>query len=86
MSRSRWKFYYTPYSLIKWNPSEDKKKKRVFYRTFFRNCTITPKLVGLNLKIYNGMNYVTITITKDMIGQKLGEFSPTRKRPIFKKK
>eukprot|EP00466_Bigelowiella_natans_P004186 jgi/Bigna1/86255/estExt_fgenesh1_pg.C_90126 len=51
-------------------------------RTQSRRSTIIPEFVGLRFEIHNGKDYKPITITEDMIGHKLGEFSPTRKRAI----
>ncbi|RKP11014.1 hypothetical protein THASP1DRAFT_12066 [Thamnocephalis sphaerospora] len=49
-------------------------------KTDKRACTILPSFVGLKFQIHNGKDYVPITITEEMVGHKLGEFSPTRKR------
>jgi ribosomal protein S19 len=45
-------------------------------RTQARSATILPNFVGLTFEIHNGKDYVPITITEDMVGHKLGEFSP----------
>lgn len=45
-------------------------------RTQARSATILPNFVGLKFEIHNGKDYVPITITEDMVGHKLGEFSP----------
>lgn len=44
-------------------------------RTQARSATILPSFVGMNFEIYNGKVYTPITITEDMVGHKLGEFS-----------
>ena len=51
--------------------------KRVI-RTWSRRSTITPELVGHTLAIYNGKKFFPVYITENMVGHKLGEFSPTR--------
>lgn len=51
-----------------------------------RSSEIVPAFLGLNFKIYNGKNYVELTVTDDMIGHKFGEFSFTRSKFLFKKK
>ncbi|KAG6100449.1 mitochondrial ribosomal small subunit component [Claviceps sp. LM220 group G6] len=51
-------------------------------RTQARSATILPNFVGLIFEIHNGKDYHQITITEDMVGHKLGEFSPTRKPHI----
>ncbi|KAK6350503.1 mitochondrial ribosomal small subunit component [Orbilia javanica] len=48
-------------------------------KTQARSCTILPNFVGLNFLVHNGKTYVPVHITEDMVGYKLGEFSPTRK-------
>ncbi|GJC83805.1 37S ribosomal protein S19, mitochondrial [Colletotrichum liriopes] len=52
-------------------------------RTQARSATILPNFVGLKFQVYNGKTYIDVTITEDMVGHKLGEFSPTRKPFIW---
>lgn len=49
-------------------------------KTTARACTILPSFVGARFQVHNGKDYLPVTVTEDMIGHKLGEFSPTRKR------
>jgi small subunit ribosomal protein S19 len=51
-----------------------------------RSFIIIENLVGVRIEIYNGLKYIPLEITENMVGQRLGEFSPTRKKPVFKKK
>lgn len=51
-----------------------------------RNSVITPCYIGQKLKIHTGKTFSVIEITKDMLGHKFGEFSPTRETFVFKKK
>jgi small subunit ribosomal protein S19 len=51
--------------------------KRVV-KTWSRRSTIVPEMVGLTLAIYNGKKFVPVYVTENMVGHKLGEFSPTR--------
>lgn len=51
-----------------------------------RNVEIVPNFVGYKFKVHNGKNFVNINITEDMIGHKIGEFSTTREKFVFKKK
>lgn len=51
-----------------------------------RATTITKQMIGLKFQIYNGIRFFPITITSDMIGHRVGEFAPTRKKPVAKKK
>ncbi|POR35711.1 37S ribosomal protein S19, mitochondrial [Tolypocladium paradoxum] len=55
-------------------------------RTQARAATILPNFVGLKFEIHNGKDYHQVTITEDMVGHKLGEFSPTRKPNIWDRK
>lgn len=52
-------------------------EKRVI-KTWSRSSTIFPQMVGLTIAVYNGRKHVPIYVTEDMVGHKLGEFSPTR--------
>ncbi|KAI3555254.1 37S ribosomal protein S19 [Colletotrichum abscissum] len=58
-------------------------QKVVPIRTQARSATILPNFVGLKFQVYNGKAYIDVTITEDMVGHKLGEFSPTRKPFIW---
>ncbi|RLV83185.1 37S ribosomal protein S19 mitochondrial [Meyerozyma sp. JA9] len=53
-------------------------------RTNARSCTILPQFVGLKFQIHNGREYVELEVSDDMVGSKLGEFAPTRKRFMYK--
>ena len=48
-------------------------------QTWSRRSTIFPAFVGLTIAVYNGRTHVPVYITEDMVGHKLGEFSPTRR-------
>jgi len=47
-------------------------------KTFSRCSTIIPEMVGLTLSVYNGKSWVPVYVTENLVGHKLGEFSPTR--------
>lgn len=51
-------------------------------KTWSRRSTITPDFVGHTFLVHNGMKFLPVFVTENMVGHKLGEFSPTR---IFKK-
>ncbi|KAA6406773.1 MAG: ribosomal S19 S15 [Lasallia pustulata] len=53
-------------------------------KTMARAATILPNFVGLRFQVHNGKVYNDVTITEDMVGHKLGEFSPTRKKFSYK--
>lgn len=48
-------------------------------KTWIRGSDISPEMVGFTFGIYNGRTHVEVLISEDMVGHKLGEFSPTRK-------
>jgi small subunit ribosomal protein S19 len=47
-------------------------------KTWSRSSTILPKMVGLTIAVYNGKQHVPVYVSDQMVGHKLGEFSPTR--------
>lgn len=47
-------------------------------RTWSRRSTITPDFVGLTFAVHNGRKFITVFVTENMVGHKLGEFAPTR--------
>ena len=52
--------------------------KKMPIKTWSRKSTIIPEFVGVSFLIYNGKKFIPVTISEDMVGHKLGEFSPTR--------
>lgn len=48
-------------------------------KTWIRKSDISPEMVGFTFGVYNGRQHIEVLITEDMVGHKLGEFSPTRK-------
>lgn len=82
MSKSKWKGPNSSFMLLK-NISRQLKKEVL---TKARNSVVLPIFVGKTLQIHNGKSYTKVTITETMVGHKLGEFSPTRKRFSFKQK
>ncbi|KAL1916789.1 mitochondrial 37S ribosomal protein uS19m [Calcarisporiella thermophila] len=49
-----------------------------------RACTILPSFVGLKFLVHNGRDYLPVEISEEMVGHKLGEFAPTRKRFTYR--
>ena len=47
-------------------------------KTWSRRSTITPEMVGLTFAVHNGKKFIPVFITEEMVGQKLGEYAPTR--------
>lgn len=52
---------------------------RTVIKTWARASTITPEMVGRSFAVYNGRVHVPVFVSENMVGHKLGEFSPTRK-------
>ena len=48
-------------------------------KTWIRRSTISPEMVGFTFGVYNGREHINVLVTEEMVGHKLGEFSPTRK-------
>ncbi len=76
MSRSLKKGPYVDERLLAKIKASDGKK---IIKTWARNSTIAPDMVGHNIAVHNGREHVPVFITEDMVGHKLGEFVPTRK-------
>ena len=55
-----------------------KANDRRVIKTWSRRSTITPEFVGLQLNVHNGRKFITVFVTENMVGHKLGEFAPTR--------
>ncbi|NQT79889.1 MAG: 30S ribosomal protein S19 [Candidatus Aminicenantes bacterium] len=53
-------------------------KKRKVIKTWARRSTIIPEMVGLTIAVHNGRKFIPVFLTENMVGHKLGEFSPTR--------
>lgn len=57
---------------------EEKGEKRKVIKTWARHSTIIPEMVGMTIAVHNGRKFIPVFITENMVGHKLGEFSPTR--------
>jgi small subunit ribosomal protein S19 len=78
MARSVWKGPYVDPSLLKKVEKLQGKTNMPPIKTWARKCTIIPEFVGHSFLIYNGKKFIPIKISDEMVGHKLGEFSPTR--------
>ncbi len=56
----------------------NKENKKVVVKTWSRRSTIPPDFVGHTIAVHNGIKFIPIYISENMVGHKLGEFSPTR--------
>ena len=48
-------------------------------KTWARDATITPEMIGFTFGVHNGKDFISVSVTEDMVGHRLGEFSPTTK-------
>ena len=78
MARAVWKGPFVEESLMKKVDKYKSDPKKIPIKTWSRKSTILPDFVGVSFLIYNGKKFIPITISEDMVGHKLGEFSPTR--------
>jgi len=78
MSRSAKKGPYIDAKLLKKVMALGVNDKTVI-KTWARACTISPEMVGRTIAIHNGKTHVPVLVSENMVGHKLGEFSPTRK-------
>ncbi|USO02409.1 MAG: 30S ribosomal protein S19 [Alphaproteobacteria bacterium] len=78
MARSVWKGPFVDPSLIKKVKKFKETGGKGAIKTWSRRSTIIPEFVGLNFAVHNGKNFVPVFIVENMVGCKLGEFSPTR--------
>lgn len=53
--------------------------QKVEIKTWSRDSTIFPEMIGMTFLVHNGKNFISVTPNENMVGHKLGEFSPTRK-------
>jgi len=81
MSRSFKKGPYVDEKLLSKIRELNQKRKKAIIKTWSRNSTIFPIMVGHTIAVHNGKRHIPVYITENMVGHKLGEFAPTR---IFK--
>ena len=78
MSRSVWKGPFVDPSLINQVEKLKNQTNKPPIKTWSRKSTIIPEFVGFSFLIHNGKKFIPIKISEEMVGHKLGEFSPTR--------
>jgi len=79
MSRSLKKGPYIDERLVKKIVSAKQNNSRLPIKTWSRHSVISPEMVGATVAVHNGKEHIPVFIIEDMVGYKLGEFSPTRK-------
>lgn len=78
MARSIRKGPYIDSQLMKKVEEANRTKSRKVIKTWSRRSTIAPEMIGHTFAIHNGKKFIPVFITENMVGHKLGEFSPTR--------
>ena len=78
MGRSLKKGPYVNERLLAKVEKQQRNGSREPLKTWARDCTIVPDFIGHTFMIHNGKNFNKLFVTEDMVGHKLGEFSPTR--------
>jgi len=76
--RSVWKGPFVDRYLLQKAEGAQESGRREVIKTWSRRSTILPQFIGLTFGVYNGQKFVPVLVTDDMVGHKLGEFSPTR--------
>ena len=78
MARSVWKGPFVDGYLLKKAEAVRESGRNQQIKTWSRRSTILPQFVGLTFAVHNGKKHVPVLVSEDMVGHKLGEFSPTR--------
>ena len=78
MARSVWKGPFVESGLLKKVEKARGNVRSDVIKTWSRRSTILPQMVGLTFGVYNGKKFIPVNVTEEMVGHKLGEFSPTR--------
>lgn len=78
MSRSSKKGPYVDLNLLK-KIANLKPDGKTILKTWARNSTISPEMIGFIFGVYNGKDFIQVKISEEMVGHKLGEFSLTKK-------
>ena len=78
MSRSTWKGPFVDGHLLKKVQKASDSSRNEVIKTWSRRSTILPEFIGLSFAVHIGKKFIPVNVTEDMVGYKLGEFSPTR--------
>ena len=78
MSRSVWKGPFVDGYLLKKAETSRGSGRNEVIKIWSRRSTILPQFVGLTFGVYNGKKFIPVNVSEEMVGHKLGEFSPTR--------
>ncbi len=78
MARSIKKGPYVYHKLLKKVEKAKESTRKSVIKTYSRSSMVIPDMVGLTIAVHNGRTFVPVFLTENMVGHKLGEFSPTR--------
>jgi len=78
MSRSLKKGPFVDTPLLEKIEAMNRDNEKKVVKTWSRRSTVVPEMVGHTLAVHNGRKFIPVYVTENMVGQKLGEFSPTR--------
>lgn len=78
MARSIKKGPFVDEKLLKKIDAMNQVNDRKIFKTWSRRSTVIPEMIGHTLAVHNGKKFIPVYITENMVGHKLGEFSPTR--------
>ena len=78
MARAIWKGPFVDGYLLKKVDEVNASGRKTVIKTWSRRSTILPQFVGLTFGVHHGKKFIPVLVTEDMVGHKLGEFSPTR--------
>ncbi len=78
MSRSVKKGPFVDTALLEKLESLNRVNEKKIIKTWSRRSTVTPEMVGHTMAVHNGKKFIPVYVTENMVGHKLGEFSPTR--------
>ena len=78
MAHSVWKGPFVDGFLLKKAETVRSSGRKEVIKTWSRRSTIVPQFVGMTFGVYNGHKFIPVLVNEDMVGHKLGEFSPTR--------
>ncbi len=79
MTRSLKKGLYVDPRILKKVDKVKESGKKTPIKTWSRACTITPEMVGVTFLVHNGKDFLSVYVDENMVGHRLGEFSPTKK-------
>lgn len=79
MGRSLKKGPYVDPNVLKKVQAMQASGKKSAIKTWARDCVIVPEMIGFTFNVHNGKDFIAVHVVENMVGHKLGEFSPTRK-------